>query len=43
MDALKGKVVFATGATKGLGAEIALAVAREELSLIHRAGKDLPS
>ena len=29
MDALKGKVVFATGATKGLGAEIALAVARE--------------
>ncbi len=29
MDALKGKVVFATGATKGLGAEIALAMARE--------------
>lgn len=29
MDALKGKVVFATGATKGLGAELALAMARE--------------
>jgi 3-oxoacyl-[acyl-carrier protein] reductase len=29
MDALRGKVVFATGANKGLGAEIALAMARE--------------
>ncbi|QHI97648.1 SDR family oxidoreductase [Xylophilus rhododendri] len=29
MDALRGKVVFATGATKGLGAELALALARE--------------
>ncbi len=29
MNTLKGKVVFATGATKGLGAELALALARE--------------
>ena len=29
MNALKGKVVFATGATKGLGAELVLALARE--------------
>ena len=29
MNALQGKVVFATGATKGLGAELALALARE--------------
>lgn len=29
MDALRGKVVFATGATRGLGAEIAVAMARE--------------
>ncbi len=29
MNILKGKVVFATGATKGLGAELAVALARE--------------
>jgi 3-oxoacyl-[acyl-carrier protein] reductase len=29
MEKLKGQVVFATGATKGLGAELALALARE--------------
>jgi NAD(P)-dependent dehydrogenase (short-subunit alcohol dehydrogenase family) len=38
MDALQGKVVFATGATRGLGAEIALALAREgaHLAIVGR-------